>query len=50
LPRPSLSLGSCASYRVLECLGLSLVCGRVGDDGEVMVARLVRPALRLLPG
>jgi hypothetical protein len=26
LPRPSLSLGLCASYRVLECLGLSLAC------------------------
>jgi hypothetical protein len=25
-------------------------CGRVGDDGDVMVARLVRRALRLLPG
>jgi hypothetical protein len=29
---------------------LSLACGREGDDGDVMVARLVRPALRLLPG
>jgi hypothetical protein len=28
----------------------SLACGRVGDDGDVMVARLVRPASRLLPG
>jgi hypothetical protein len=35
---------------VLECLELSLACGRVGDDGDVMVAQLVRPALRLLPG
>jgi hypothetical protein len=35
---------------VLECLRLSLACGRVGDDGDVMAARLVRPALRLLPG
>jgi hypothetical protein len=25
-------------------------CGRVGDDGDVMVAQLVRPALRLLSG
>jgi hypothetical protein len=38
------------SYRVLECIGLSFVCGRVEVDGEVMVARLVRLALRLLPG
>jgi hypothetical protein len=50
LPRPILNLGSCASWKVLECLGLSIACGRVGDDGDVMVARLVRPALRLLPG
>jgi hypothetical protein len=35
---------------VLECLGLSLACGREGDDGDVMVVRLFRPALRLLPG
>jgi hypothetical protein len=35
---------------MLECLGLSLACGREGDDGDVMVARLVRPTLRLLPG
>jgi hypothetical protein len=35
---------------VLECLGLSLACGRVGDDGDVMAARLVRPASRLLSG
>jgi hypothetical protein len=35
---------------VLECLGLSLACGREGDDGDVTVARLVRPALRLLSG
>jgi hypothetical protein len=35
---------------VLECLGLSLVCGRVGDDGNVMATQPVRPALRLLPG
>jgi hypothetical protein len=34
---------------VLECLGRSLACGRVGDDGDVMAMRLVRPALRLLP-
>jgi hypothetical protein len=25
-----------------------LACGRVGDDGDVMAAQLVRPALRLL--
>jgi hypothetical protein len=25
-------------------------CGRVGDDGDVMAAQLVRPALRLLAG
>jgi hypothetical protein len=48
LPRPSLSLGSCASWRVLECLWLSLACGRAGDDGDVMAVRLVRPALRLI--
>jgi hypothetical protein len=35
---------------VLECLGLSLACGRVGDDGDVMVARLVRPAFKALVG
>jgi hypothetical protein len=44
LPRVSLSLGPC------ECLGLSFVCGRVEVDGDVVVARLVRLALRLLPG
>jgi hypothetical protein len=27
-----------------------LACGRVGDDGDVMSAQLVRPALRLLAG
>jgi hypothetical protein len=27
-----------------------LACGRVRDDGDVMVAQLVRPALRLLAG
>jgi hypothetical protein len=27
-----------------------LACGRVGDDGDVMVALLVRPALRLSAG
>jgi hypothetical protein len=27
-----------------------LTCGRVRDDGDVMVAQLVRPALRLLAG
>jgi hypothetical protein len=27
-----------------------LACGRAGDDGDVMVAQLVRPALRLLAG
>jgi hypothetical protein len=48
LPRPSLSLGSCA--RRGECLGLSLACGSAGDDGDVTAARLVRPALRFLPG
>jgi hypothetical protein len=48
LPHPSLSLGSCESQRVLECLGLSLACGRAGDDGDVMAAQLVRLALRLL--
>jgi hypothetical protein len=32
---------------VLECLGLNLACGRVEVDGDVMVARLVKPALRL---
>jgi hypothetical protein len=48
LPRPSLSLGSCVSYRVIECLGLSLACGRAGDDGDVMAAQLVIPASRLL--
>jgi hypothetical protein len=42
LPRVSLSLGPRASYRVLECLGLSFACGRVEVDGDVMVARLVR--------
>jgi hypothetical protein len=42
LPRP-------ARARRRGCL-LSLACGRVGDDGDVMAARLVRPALRLLPG
>jgi hypothetical protein len=35
---------------VLECLGLSFACGRVGDDGDVMAVQPVRPALRLLPG
>jgi hypothetical protein len=25
-------------------------CGRVGDDGDVIAAQLVRPALRLLSG
>jgi hypothetical protein len=35
---------------VLECLRLSLACGRAGDDGDVMVARLVGPALRLSTG
>jgi hypothetical protein len=35
---------------VLECLGLSFACGRVEVDGDVMVARLVRLALRPLPG
>jgi hypothetical protein len=45
---------------VLECLGLSIACGRAGDDGDVMIARLasddvmvtrlVSSALRLLPG
>jgi hypothetical protein len=35
---------------VLECLGLSFACGRVEVDGDVMVVRLVRLALRLLPG
>jgi hypothetical protein len=34
---------------VLECLGLSLACGRVVDDGDVMVVQPVRLALRLLP-
>jgi hypothetical protein len=34
---------------VLECLGRSLACSRVGDDGDVTAARPVRPALRLLP-
>jgi hypothetical protein len=27
-----------------------LACGRVGDDGDVMAAQLVRPTLRLLAG
>jgi hypothetical protein len=27
-----------------------LACGREGDDGDVMVAQSVRPALRLLAG
>jgi hypothetical protein len=27
-----------------------LACGREGDDGDVMAAQLVRPALRLLAG
>jgi hypothetical protein len=27
-----------------------LACGRVGDDGDVMAAQPVRPALRLLSG
>jgi hypothetical protein len=27
-----------------------LACGRAGDDGDVMAAQLVRPALRLLAG
>jgi hypothetical protein len=27
-----------------------LACGRGGDDGDVMAAQLVRPALRLLAG
>jgi hypothetical protein len=27
-----------------------LVCGRVGDDGDVMATQPVRPALRLLSG
>jgi hypothetical protein len=35
---------------VLECLGLSFACGRVEVDGDVMAARLVRLALRLLLG
>jgi hypothetical protein len=29
---------------------VELACGRVGDDGDVMAAQLVRPALRLLAG
>jgi hypothetical protein len=48
-PRVSLSLDLRALYRVLKCLGLSFACGRVEVDGDVMVARLVRLALRLLP-
>jgi hypothetical protein len=35
---------------VLECLGLSLACGRVGDDGDVMAARLVSPCIKALAG
>jgi hypothetical protein len=35
---------------VLECLRLSLACGRAGDDGDVMAAWLVRPTLSPLPG
>jgi hypothetical protein len=35
---------------VLECLGLSFACARVGDDGDVMAAQLVRPVLRLVAG
>jgi hypothetical protein len=31
---------------VLECLRLSLACGRVEADGDVMVARLVRLAFK----
>jgi hypothetical protein len=27
-----------------------LACGRAGDDGDVMAAQPVRPAVRLLPG
>jgi hypothetical protein len=27
-----------------------LACGRAGDDGDVMAAQPIRPALRLLPG
>jgi hypothetical protein len=42
----SLSLGPRASYRVLECLGLSFACGRVEVDGDVMVVRLVRFAFK----
>jgi hypothetical protein len=29
---------------------VELACGRVGDDGDVMDAQLVKPALRLLAG
>jgi hypothetical protein len=35
---------------VLECLELSFTCGGVGDDGNVMVAQPIRPALRFLSG
>jgi hypothetical protein len=43
MPRLSLSLGLRASWRVLECLGPSLACGRVGDDDDVMAAGLSDP-------
>jgi hypothetical protein len=35
---------------VLECLGVSLACGRVEADGDVMVARLVRLAFKAPAG
>jgi hypothetical protein len=35
---------------VLECLGLSLACGRVEVDSDVMVARLVRLAFKAPAG
>jgi hypothetical protein len=35
---------------VLECLGLSVVCGRVEVDDDVMDARLVRLAFRAPAG
>jgi hypothetical protein len=46
LPHASLSLGPRASWRMLECLGLSFACGRVGVDVDVMAVRLVKLVFR----